>query len=93
MSKTLNKIFAYNGYNFNISVELESKIEKSLDGRRWHKVIVNDTGASNYYQKFEVEDDELHTAITCCQEKCIAFVDNATNKTKAEKILNNLGFK
>jgi hypothetical protein len=35
----------------------------------------------------------LHTAITCCQEKCIAFVDNATNRTKAEKILNNLGFK
>jgi hypothetical protein len=93
MNKTLNKLFAYNGYLFNIKVDLEDKIEKKLNGRVWHTVTVNDTGASNYYQRFEVEDDELHTAITCCQEKCIAFVDNATNRTKAEKILNNLGFK
>lgn len=33
----MNKQFEYRGFNFNIKVELNTKVEKRIDGERWQK--------------------------------------------------------
>lgn len=40
--KTLNKQFEYNGRTFNVKVVLNYAQERSLDGKTWHEVTVND---------------------------------------------------
>lgn len=90
--KSYNKEFEYKGYRFNIKVELNTKIEKQLDGKLWHTIAVNDMGPSNYYRKFDVLDFDLTTGISNAIDHAKAHVDDKTQLSTAEKTLINLGF-
>ena len=43
----MNKQFEYRGFNFNIKVELNTKVEKCIGGERWHTVTTNCMDADN----------------------------------------------
>ncbi len=93
MSKDYNKIFEYKGYQFNIKVILNTKIDKHPNGQRWHTVTINDTGPSNYYQRDEdVLDADITTAIANVIKHAQDFVDKKNQLTETETTLINLGF-
>ena len=50
----MNNQFEYRGFNFNIKVELNTKVEKRINGERWHTITTNCMDADNYYKKEEV---------------------------------------
>jgi hypothetical protein len=90
----INKIFEYRGYKFNIKVELNTRIEKSPNGKRWHNVIINDVGVTNYYNKQEVEDSLLLKTLSDMENIAKSWVDNRSyNNPTQDSILSELGFK
>ena len=90
----MDKQIEYKGYKFNVTVELNTKIEKCLNGKRFHTVRVNDLGPSNYYVKKEIEDSKLFEAIEAMQNDAKLLVDkrNGTIKDTTVAILEKLGF-
>lgn len=93
MSK-LNKQFDYKGYKFNMSVELNTKIEKRLNGKRLHTIITNCMGSNNYYQKDEIETFQIQEYVEKHKDLAIDYIDKLTYKQKSfeEKLLSGLGF-
>jgi hypothetical protein len=90
----MNKEFVYCKYKFNIKVELNSRIEKTPNGKIWHNIIVNDMGVTNYYKKREVEDSLLLKTISDMENDAKLWVDNRTeNISKPDSRLSDLGFK
>jgi hypothetical protein len=91
----MNKEHEYGGYKFNIKVELNHRVEKRIDGKREHKITVNDMGATNYYQTHLAESHNLEEIITYMMEDAEKWVYNRTNcdKTQEQLLLENLGFK
>jgi hypothetical protein len=92
--KKLNKEFEYKNYRFNTSIELNTKIEKRLNGKIFHTIITNCMGGSNYYQKEEIETHQIEEYTNNHYLLAINFVDKLENKvfSKEEEILINLGF-
>ena len=90
----MNKIHEYRGYKFNIKVELNYRVEKRINGKREHKVTLNDMGPSNYYQSIYVETCNLEENIQLMIEDAETWVDTRVdgNKTFEEKLLASLGF-
>lgn len=93
MSK-LNKEFEYKTYKFNISVDLNTKVEKRMNGKKWHTIITNCMGGNNYYQKQEVETYQLEEAVKEHKQNAIDYIDKLTYKQQSfeEQILSGLGF-
>lgn len=93
MSK-FNKQFEHKDYKFNISVELNTKAERTLNGKVWHTVITNCLGSNNYYIKDEVLSVELENCINKHKEDAINYIDKLTYKPKSfeEMLLSNMGF-
>jgi hypothetical protein len=91
----LNKIHLYKGYQFNIKVELDYAVERSLDGKREHNIIINDMGPSNYYQTHLAETHNLEETIENMITDAEKWADNKLDggKSPAEKLLEKLGFK
>ena len=89
----LNRELFLNNYTFNISIELLTSIEKKIGGKREHTVIVNDMGASNYYQKYIINDANLNQEMNDIFDKTAQWVDNKSTDDNTIKILKTLGFK
>lgn len=92
--KKYNKQFVHKGYTFNISVELNTSVEKRINGRVWHTVITNCLGGNNYYERVEVESLELEVTIDRHQQLAIDYIDKITYKpqTVEEMLLSKMGF-
>ncbi|MCF7834890.1 hypothetical protein K9M48_02430 [Candidatus Gracilibacteria bacterium] len=92
----MDKEFSYGGFRFNIKVELDHKIERRPNGKRWHKVTVNDMGPSNYYKVAEFEELHLLEGIKTMQQSAKNWVDQRTGNTPQSAIeqqLTAIGFK
>lgn len=63
----MNKQFKHRGFNFNIKVELNTKVERKIDGERWHTVTTNCIDVDNYYKKEEVSDNFLVIYVQDCE--------------------------
>lgn len=93
MSK-LNKEFDYKGYKFNTSVELNTRMERRMSGRRWHTIITNCIGSNNYYQKDEIETFQIEEYVEKHKRLAIDYIDKLTYKPQSfeEQLLSSLGF-
>ena len=90
----MNKIFEYRDYKFNIKVELNSRVEKTPNGKRWHNITINDMGVTNYYKKREVEDNFLVKTILDIENEAKLWVDiRSYNEASPDSRLTELGFK
>ncbi len=98
--KELNKTFSYRGYEFNITVFLNTTIERRINGERFHTIRVNCLGADNYYSKTEVSDSKLAQYIEHELNLVRNYVDkrfdpNKVDDSETQKtidLLTNLGF-
>ena len=92
--KTMNKNFKYKGYNFNMLVELNYKIEKKVNGKIWHRLTTNCMGGNNYHQRIEIESNKLEEIIKKEQELAEYYVDKLLGHIKSEDeiLLEKLGF-
>ena len=92
---TYNKEFEYRGYQMNIKIEKDTKIEKRIDGNRWHTVTTNCMAHDNYYQKDEVLDNALEVYLFNAENKAKEYIDKKFDNTTDDftKRLNSLGFK
>ena len=90
----MNKQFEYRGFNFNIKVELNTKVEKRIDGERWHTVTTNCMDVDNYYKKEEVNDKLLVMYVQDCERLAKKYVDEKLDeKPYPDARLLELGFK
>ncbi len=89
---TKNKEFKYQNYNFNIKIELFSKVEKRPNGKIWHTITINDMGPSNFYHKKQVLDEDLEKEIYALQKKAQDYADNKIEKRDIDLRLEKLGF-
>ena len=89
----MNKLHNYKGNKFNIKVELNYQVERSLDGKREHKITISNMG--KYYETGLVETRNLEETISSMTEDAEKWVDNQMKdvKTQEEVLLENLGFK
>jgi len=88
------KEFVHNGQRFSIIVNLNTKVEKRINGDRWHTIQCNNTGPGNYYEKIEVLDANLEKSIMDIESSAKASVDKILpNETEQEILLKKLGFK
>lgn len=93
MSK-FNKEFEYKGYKFNTSVELNTKVEKRINGKKWHTIITNCLGANNFYTRDEIETFQIEEYVKLHYEMVTTYVDRLTYKPNSfeEQLLTSLGF-
>ena len=93
MSK-MSKEFEYKGYKFNTSVELNARVERRMDGKKFHKIITNDMGMGSFYISSEVEDDELKEAVSHHENEAKMYVDKREKKnlTPLQELLSSCGF-
>ena len=90
----MNKQFEYRGFNFNIKVELNTKVEKRIDGERWHTITINCMDVDNYYKKEEVNDKLLVMYVQDCERLAKKYVDEKLDgKPSPDARLSELGFK
>jgi hypothetical protein len=89
-----NKEFEYKDYKFNTSIELNTKIEKRLNGKRFHTIITNCLGGNNYYQKDEIETFQIEEYVEKHKKSAIDYIDKLTYKPQSleEQLLSGLGF-
>ena len=90
--ETLNKVFEYRGFKFNIKLELNTKIEKRIDGDRWHTVTTNCMDSNNFYTKNEVKDENLEQCIKEIQNNAKIYVDKQLGGPTDIQRFINLGF-
>lgn len=92
MSKSMSKVFAYKNYKFNVKVELDFRVEKKINGNRFHRVTMSDMGSSNWFQEKEVLTKELSETISHFQIQAEMFVDDRDKRSEEEKFLASIGF-
>ncbi len=90
----LNKIFEYNGYKFNIKVELNWRVERRINGLREHRITINDMGPSNYNKQYTCDSNLLESTISLAETAMIDYVDKRELNTSSNDIvmLKKLGF-
>ncbi len=93
MSK-LNKEFYYKGYRFNTSIELNTKVERILDGKVWHTIITNCMDGNNYYQKEVIETSQIEEYVQKHNKSAEEYIDKLTytQQSYEEQLLYKLGF-
>ena len=90
----MNKQFEYRGFNFNIKVELNTKVEKRINGERWHTITTNCMDVDNYYKEEEVSDKFLVVCVQDCERLAKKYVDEKLDgKPSPDARLSELGFK
>lgn len=90
---SLNKKIEYKGYQFNIKLELNTKIEKSIQGKRFHRITINDTGHGSYYSSELIQDDSLEEHLNKIERLAREYVDSTfTQNSDIDKRLLKLGF-
>jgi hypothetical protein len=87
----MEKKFRYKKHDLIIIVTMNSKVEKHMGGKKWHKV---DAICEELKYEFsrEVEDSVLVKAIEITEQEFKTFVDNL-DKPVIDPRLSLLGFK
>jgi len=93
MKDVMNKEFEYRGYKFNIKVELNYRVERRMNGDKWHLITINCMDCDNYYRKKDVEDSKLELTIRLETELAKAHVDSRLGPEEADPRLLALGFR
>ena len=94
ISGMMNKEFEYRGFNFNIKVELNTKVERRIGGERWHTVTINCMNLDNYYNKEQINDKLLVLYVQDCERVAKKYVDaKLDEKPRVDERLSELGFK
>jgi hypothetical protein len=91
--KEMNKEFTYKGYTFNFCIELNVEIERCPDGKRFHKVTVNDMGSTNYNETTLVDNDQLALDLIAVEQSVKEWVDKRENVDPLLNQLQLFGFK
>jgi hypothetical protein len=93
---TYNKQFEYEGYTFNIKVELNNFAERRPGGARGHQITINDMGVSNFYRQIAANTDTLGLRIATLMQEATDYVDERNgikkNLDPAAALLEQLGF-
>jgi len=90
----MNKEFEYRGYKFNIKVELNTRVERRMNGDKWHTVITNCMDFDNYYKKEEVKDKFLIMCVEDAERLAKKYVDEKIDgRPTPDDRLSALGFK
>ena len=90
----MNKEFEYKGYKFNINVEFNTRVEKRIDGERWHRVTINCMDFDNYYKKEDVKDRFLEIGVQDAERLAKQYIDEKEDdKNPYYERLSALGFK
>ena len=92
--KEYNQIFVYKEAQFNINVKLNHKIEKRINGDRFHLVTINHMGTANWITTKETLTNDLQETIYLVKDQAMAWIDERTPlPSLEEKILLKMGFK
>ncbi len=90
--KSLNKVFEYKGWKFNMKIELEVGLE--LNGKKANLIVINCMEYSNFYEKSYFSEDHTIAGTGIMTDKAKKFVDDSIkNNYTIEQKLSNLGFK
>ena len=90
----MNKEFEYRGYKFNIGVEFNTRVEKRIDGERWHTITINCMDFDNYYKKEDVKDRFLEMGVQDAERLAKQYIDEKEDdKNPYYERLAALGFK
>jgi len=94
MSKTMIKETDYKKYHFIISVDINTTIERTPNGKRYSRIIIsNTTGYRTYYKNKQVETKNLKSELEAFEEDMIKFVDSDDEiLSETEQMLVDLGF-
>lgn len=91
----MKKYFKYRGCEFVIIVELNTIVERRLNGKRWHNILIKttETGDDGYLDSIEVTDDELELNVKQVIKTAKNWLDiKLDGKAIENEILKNLGF-
>lgn len=93
--KEYNMTFRYRSHNFNMSIQLDTKVERRMDGIRHHTITTSCMDFDNYYKKSVVEDKDLEKSIEEEKTSARRHIDKKIDGhlTETEKILLGMGFK
>ena len=86
----------YKNHRFNVKVELNWKVKRTPNGRRFHRITVNDTGPRNYHQvNEEVMTSTLENSILMMIFDVKRWVDEQDESflSQEQQILMKLNFK
>ena len=86
------KVFEFKDYKFCIKVELNAVDEKRTDGKKYHRVTINDMGLSNWFRTKNVLTEHLRMGISDLEILAMDFVNKRVYATVEERILSDLGF-
>lgn len=92
----MSKEFSYRGYLFIIVAELNKKIERHINGKRWHHVMIKTMNSSGdeFLETREPEDAHLESTIVQLTDLAKKWVNTKLDGNQPEdKRLNDLGFK
>lgn len=94
MAKTYYKKFEIQGHKFITKIELDQRIEKRLNGRRFHLITTSYLGAQNWEYSHEIETSSIVGVLEMHKHWAKAKVNSVmlADKQEAEKILINEGF-
>lgn len=89
----MNKNFNYKSYEFNIEVELNSRVDK-INGESFSKIRLSHLGGANFYKNIEVNNKDLLFKINELEQEAKDWVDNIKKVvyTDLESQLINQGF-
>lgn len=92
--KSMIKECEYRGYKFDIEVRLNTRVEKKIDGERWHTVITTIMDIANYCEKEEVKDEFLELFVFEAEKSAKKCIDEKEDgKKPIHQRLSALGFK
>lgn len=97
MKNEYNKKYTYRGYEFNICVKLNTKVERGLNGSRFHTIISNCLGHDNYYSKDETVTSEIieykiREELNAIREYVDKKLNHESEMDETIQLLTNLGF-
>lgn len=92
----MNKQYCYRGYEFNITVMLNTCVDKGINGKPLHSILISCLSVDNYVSQKEVDADSLKEEIELQFGIIRQYVDKKlsteSEEYKAIEILRNLGF-
>ena len=92
MINTMKNIFRYNGYSFNIIIDIDYQDDTLDSSKKYYKICINNIGISDWELIDIIEFSSLLSTIDIFKEKAIEYVDNRDNRPIDVKILSDLGF-
>ena len=92
----MQKLIEYKGFKFVITIDLDVKVEKRIDGKRWHEIRITNLNESFYQAIKKIENPYLEASLDIMIEHVESFVDGKLNspaKSETVILLEKLGFK